>query len=202
MTRRIASYPARDGWQALNDLSTAGSYVLALAVAVFLVNVRVVVGGGARRRAGPVAGPHARVGDELAAAAPELRGPAAADPLVRAAVGPAPPARAGAATCAAAAARGSGSADGRCSRPRRAAGDCSPSRDADGARASRGGDPAAAGGTGWRWLARDLGRRAAAAGGRRLGGARARAGRSSRLGAWLGPRRAVLVRRRRSASSA
>jgi cytochrome c oxidase subunit 1 len=39
MTRRIADYPAGAGWTALNALSTAGSVLLALGVAVFALNV-------------------------------------------------------------------------------------------------------------------------------------------------------------------
>jgi cytochrome c oxidase subunit 1 len=39
MPRRVADYPASSGWQPLNDLATAGSYVLAASVAVFLVNI-------------------------------------------------------------------------------------------------------------------------------------------------------------------
>jgi cytochrome c oxidase subunit 1 len=41
MTRRIADYPATSGWQTLNEVATAGSFVIALAVGVFLVNVAV-----------------------------------------------------------------------------------------------------------------------------------------------------------------
>jgi cytochrome c oxidase subunit 1 len=51
MTRRIARYPAGTGWQGLNQLETAGSYVIALSVLVFLVNV--VVSLRKRRAAGP-----------------------------------------------------------------------------------------------------------------------------------------------------
>jgi cytochrome c oxidase subunit 1 len=39
MTRRIADYPASAGWEGLNTLSTAGSYVIALAILTFLVNL-------------------------------------------------------------------------------------------------------------------------------------------------------------------
>jgi cytochrome c oxidase subunit I len=41
MVRRIASYPSSTHWRALNVLSTIGSGVIALAVAVFVVNVAV-----------------------------------------------------------------------------------------------------------------------------------------------------------------
>jgi cytochrome c oxidase subunit 1 len=39
MTRRIAAYPKSTGWQGLNQLETAGSYLIALSVALFLFNV-------------------------------------------------------------------------------------------------------------------------------------------------------------------
>jgi cytochrome c oxidase subunit 1 len=39
MTRRIADYPAGLGWEDLNGLSTLGSYVIALSMAVFALNV-------------------------------------------------------------------------------------------------------------------------------------------------------------------
>ena len=39
MTRRIATYPKSTGWQGLNVLETAGSFVIALSVLVFLANV-------------------------------------------------------------------------------------------------------------------------------------------------------------------
>jgi cytochrome c oxidase subunit 1 len=39
MPRRVADYPASSGWQPLNDLATAGSYILAVSVAVFVVNI-------------------------------------------------------------------------------------------------------------------------------------------------------------------
>jgi cytochrome c oxidase subunit 1 len=39
MTRRIAAYPRSTGWQGLNQLETAGSYLIALSVAIFLLNV-------------------------------------------------------------------------------------------------------------------------------------------------------------------
>jgi cytochrome c oxidase subunit 1 len=38
MTRRIADYSATDGWTFLNDLSTVGAFIIALSVAVFIVN--------------------------------------------------------------------------------------------------------------------------------------------------------------------
>jgi cytochrome c oxidase subunit I len=39
MPRRISDYPASTGWQPLNEVATAGSYLLALSVAVFVVNL-------------------------------------------------------------------------------------------------------------------------------------------------------------------
>jgi cytochrome c oxidase subunit 1 len=39
MPRRVADYPASTGWQHLNEVATAGSYVIALAIAVFVANV-------------------------------------------------------------------------------------------------------------------------------------------------------------------
>ena len=39
MPRRIADYPASTGWQPLNEVATAGSYILAISVAVFVVNL-------------------------------------------------------------------------------------------------------------------------------------------------------------------
>ena len=41
MTRRIADYPPSSGWQPLNELETAGAFVIALATLVFLVNVAI-----------------------------------------------------------------------------------------------------------------------------------------------------------------
>jgi cytochrome c oxidase subunit 1 len=39
MSRRVANYPASTGWSTLNTIETAGAFVLALGVLVFLVNV-------------------------------------------------------------------------------------------------------------------------------------------------------------------
>jgi len=41
MPRRIADYQASEGWEGLNTLSTIGSYVVALAMLVFVVNLLV-----------------------------------------------------------------------------------------------------------------------------------------------------------------
>ncbi|HEY1778827.1 MAG TPA: cbb3-type cytochrome c oxidase subunit I, partial [Solirubrobacteraceae bacterium] len=41
MTRRIADYPRSSGWGPLNQLETAGAFVIALATAVFLANVAI-----------------------------------------------------------------------------------------------------------------------------------------------------------------
>jgi cytochrome c oxidase subunit 1 len=51
MPRRVSRYPQHPGWQTLNVLETIGSAVIALGVAVFLVNV--VVSLRRRRPAGP-----------------------------------------------------------------------------------------------------------------------------------------------------
>jgi cytochrome c oxidase subunit I len=59
MPRRVADYRAASGWQPLNDLATAGSYVLAASVVVFLVNIVVSV------RRNIVAGPDPWLGQTL-----------------------------------------------------------------------------------------------------------------------------------------
>ena len=93
MPRRVANYAPADGWTTLNVLVDRRRVRhRALDRGLLPQRARVVA---ARRagRAGPVGRPDARVGDELAAAATELRGAAAADPLVRAAARPARRAR-------------------------------------------------------------------------------------------------------------
>jgi cytochrome c oxidase subunit I len=50
MPRRVADYPASTGWGTLNAISSAGSYLLAFSILVFLVNVAVSLA--ARRPAG------------------------------------------------------------------------------------------------------------------------------------------------------
>ena len=83
MPRRISRYPQHPGWATLNRIETVGAVIIALGIAVFIVNVWVSL----RRRepagADPVAGSHPGVGHLLAAAAAEFRGPAAPDPLLR-----------------------------------------------------------------------------------------------------------------------
>jgi cytochrome c oxidase subunit 1 len=39
MTRRVADYPASTGWAGLNQVETAGAFLIALATIVFLANV-------------------------------------------------------------------------------------------------------------------------------------------------------------------
>jgi len=51
MTRRIAAYPHSTGWQGLNELETAGAFLIALSVIVFLINIAVSLR--RRRAAGP-----------------------------------------------------------------------------------------------------------------------------------------------------
>ncbi len=91
MPRRIADYRASDGWTTANLISTIGAYVTGLSVLVFLVNVG--VSWVRRRPAGddPWEGQTLEVGDELAAAALQLRAPAASRALARAP--PRPPRR-------------------------------------------------------------------------------------------------------------
>jgi cytochrome c oxidase subunit 1 len=59
MPRRVADYPAASGWQPLNDLATAGSYLLAASVALFLVNIVVSL------RRNEAAGPDPWLGQTL-----------------------------------------------------------------------------------------------------------------------------------------
>ena len=60
------------GWDTLNLLSTIGSYVLAFGILVVVANVlwSLVLGRAGRQR--PLGGEHARMGDDLAAAAVQL----------------------------------------------------------------------------------------------------------------------------------
>ena len=79
MTRRIAAYPQSSGWQGLNELETAGAFVIALSVLVFLVNLAVSL---RRRRA---AGPDPWAGQTLewATESPPPRHNFAALPAIR-----------------------------------------------------------------------------------------------------------------------
>ena len=80
MPRRIATYPADRGWDTLNLISTIGSYVIAIGILSFFVNL---VGSPVRQRPRPGTTrgrQHAGVGDHVAAAAAQLR-LAAPDPL-------------------------------------------------------------------------------------------------------------------------
>src|SRR5262249_8637335 len=43
MPRRIALYPADRGWDTLNAISTLGSYIIAISIAIFVVNVWVSI---------------------------------------------------------------------------------------------------------------------------------------------------------------
>jgi cytochrome c oxidase subunit I len=43
MTRRIAAYPRSSGWLALNQVETAGAFLIALATAIFLANVAIAL---------------------------------------------------------------------------------------------------------------------------------------------------------------
>ena len=73
MPRRVYTYLAETGWGNLNLLASAGAVLIAVSVAIFLVNV---AGQPPRRCRGgrrPLGRRHARVGDGLAAAALQLR---------------------------------------------------------------------------------------------------------------------------------
>ena len=73
MPRRVADYLPDLGWSFLNQLATAGSFVIAVSLAVFLVNVVVTLRRPRTARGRPVGGQHPGVGDQLAAARPQLR---------------------------------------------------------------------------------------------------------------------------------
>ena len=76
MVRRVADYPHRARWELLNSLSTAGSGIIAVCDAGLH---RECVGVAATPPAGrerPVGGAHARVVDDVAAAAAQLHRPA------------------------------------------------------------------------------------------------------------------------------
>ena len=80
MPRRIADYASNTGWQDLNIVATIGGFTIAASMLLLLWNIFLSLRSGAARRRRPVGGEHARVGDQLAAAAVQLR-PAARDPL-------------------------------------------------------------------------------------------------------------------------
>ena len=72
MPRRIYTY-ADESWEGYNLASTIGSYVMGVAILLFAVNVLKTRRSGRARRQRPVAGGHARVVHDLAAAAAQLR---------------------------------------------------------------------------------------------------------------------------------
>ena len=74
MPRRVYEYPDVGHLELYNLISTIGSFILAVGVLVTVVNVvRARSKKGARRRARPVEGQHARVVHHLAAAGQQLR---------------------------------------------------------------------------------------------------------------------------------
>ena len=79
MPRRVADYPAASGWQPLNEVATAGSYVLGVSVALFVLNVVVSL------RRNVAAGPDPWLGQTLewATSSPPPRHNFAALPAVR-----------------------------------------------------------------------------------------------------------------------
>ena len=94
MARRIADYSATAGWNDLNLLATIGGFTIAVAMLPFLWNVFASLRGGPSGRRRPVGGQHPRVGDLVAAAALQLR-PPAADPVGAPGLRPAPRRRRG-----------------------------------------------------------------------------------------------------------
>jgi cytochrome c oxidase subunit I len=79
MPRRVADYPAASGWQPLNELATAGSYVLGVSVALFLANIALSL------RRNVAAGPDPWLGQTLewATSSPPPRHNFSALPAVR-----------------------------------------------------------------------------------------------------------------------
>ena len=92
MPRRIADYSATAGWNDLNLVATIGGFLIAASMLPFLWNIFMSLRSGPAGGRRPVGSQHPRVGDELAAAALQLR-PTARDPLRATPVRP--PARAG-----------------------------------------------------------------------------------------------------------
>ena len=91
MPRRYADYLPGDGFTTLNQVSTVGAFLLGASTLPFLYNVWISRRAPAGRDRRPVGlGPLAGVGDELPAAAPQLRHHPA-DPLGVAGLRPAPP---------------------------------------------------------------------------------------------------------------
>ena len=74
MPRRYADYLPDDGFTVLNQVSTIGAFLLGASTLPFLYNVYISPAGPAGRGRRPVGlGPLAGVGDQLPAAAPQLR---------------------------------------------------------------------------------------------------------------------------------
>ena len=105
--------PPEDGFTGLNRMSSIGAYLLGASMLPFLWNVWRSAAAGRARRRRPVGRPHPRVGDDLTAAARQLRPTAAADPLEPAGVGPPPRAAGTRAQRAMRVPRGRGPAGGR-----------------------------------------------------------------------------------------
>ena len=73
MPRRVYTYTEGGRWEAYNLISSIGSFVMAIGILVFFVNVIRRSRSGAAGRQRPVARRHARVVHDLAAAAAQLR---------------------------------------------------------------------------------------------------------------------------------
>ena len=72
MPRRVYTY-SNESWEGYNLASTIGSYVMGIAILLFIVNVLADDEPRRTRRQRPVAGGHARVVHDLTAAAAQLR---------------------------------------------------------------------------------------------------------------------------------
>ena len=70
MPRRISSYPTHPGWERMNEIATLGSFVLSIGVLTGRLQLRHVAAQRPRGRRRPLAGEHARVVHQLAAASP------------------------------------------------------------------------------------------------------------------------------------
>ena len=95
MQRRVADYAPNAGFTGYNELATAGAFLIALSVLMFIVNFVITHAQAAHGDRRPVGGEHPGVGDLVAAARPQLR-PADPDPLRAAGVRPPAQARRGA----------------------------------------------------------------------------------------------------------